>query len=88
MKYKAKIKYTRDEYKLVRHTDFLKRGIIDSNGYIYGYYVDGAIVGKFTDLNDEYTNLEYWCEVDISTLELVKKSTGYLDNLFIDDYFI
>ena len=99
MKYKAKIKYTRDKYRLVRHTDFLERGIIDSDGYIYGYYVDGAIVGKFTDLNDEYTNLEYWCEVDISTLELVKESIfgehitntaprGYLDNLFIDDYFI
>ena len=45
MKYKAKIKYTRDKYRLVRHTGFLERGIIDSNGYIYGYYVDGAIVG-------------------------------------------
>ena len=89
MKYKAKIKYTRDKYRLVRHTDFLEeREIIDSDGYIYGYYVDGAIVGNFTDLNDEYTNLQYWCEVDVDTLELVKESTGYLDNLFIDDYFI
>ena len=94
MKYKAKIKYTRDEYRLVIHTDFLERGIIDSNGYIYGYYVDGAIVGKFTDLNDEYTNLEYWCEVDISTLELVKKSifgehiTNKAPRGYLDDYFI
>ena len=83
MKYKAKIKYTRDNRKLVRHTDFLKRGIIDSNGYIYGYYVDGAIVGKFTDLNDEYTNLQYWCEVDVGTLELVENWMGGLDDLFI-----
>ena len=35
MKYKAKIKYIRDNYRLVRHTDFLEREIIDSNGYIY-----------------------------------------------------
>ena len=82
MKYKAEIKYTRDKYKLVNHTDFLKRGIIDSNGYIYGYYVDGAIVGKFTDLNDEYINLEYWCEVDIDTLELVEKQISDVDDLF------
>lgn len=94
MKYKAKIKYTRDKRKLVRHTDFLERGIIDSNGYIYGYYVDGAIVGKFTDLNDEYTNLEYWCEVDINTLELVKESIWHdlekhnHEHINLDDYFI
>ena len=73
MKYKAKIKYTRDKYRLVRYTGFLERGIIDSDGYIYGYYVDGAIVGKFTDLNAEYTNLQYWCGVDVDTLELVEE---------------
>ena len=94
MKYKAKIKYTRDKLKLVRHTDFLERGIIDSNGYIYGYYVDGAIVGKFTDLNDEYTNLEYWCEVDVDTLELVEESIWHdlekhnHEHINLDDYFI
>ena len=82
MKYKAKIKYTRDKLKIVRHTDFLERGIIDNNGYIYGYYVDGAIVGNFADLNDKYTSLEYWCEVDISTLELVEKQIGEVDDLF------
>ena len=81
MKYKAKIKYTRDKYRLVRHTDFLEERGIDSDGYIYGYYVDGAIVGNFTDLNDEYTNLQYWCEVDVDTLELVEESTSYLDKL-------
>ena len=88
MKYKAKIKYTRDKLKIVRHTDFLERGIIDNNGYIDGYYVDGAIVGNFADLNDEYTSLEYWCEVDVDTLELVKESTDYLKNLSIYDLFI
>ena len=45
--------------------------------------MDGSIVGKFTDLNDEYTNLEYWCEVDVDTLELVEKWIEDLDDLFI-----
>lgn len=41
---------------------------IDSEGYVTGYYVDGLIVGNFAEVNTEYTSLEWWCPVDVSTL--------------------
>lgn len=45
---------------------------MDEDGYIHGWYVDGVIVGKFIDLNDEYATLEFWCPIDIETLEVVE----------------
>ena len=45
---------------------------IDEDGYIVGWYVDGAIVGDFVEFDEEYTSLEFWCKVDVETLEVVK----------------
>lgn len=46
---------------------------IDKDGYVQGYYVDGYIVGDFVEANEEYTSLEWWCPVDVSTLKEVKE---------------
>ena len=45
---------------------------IDEDGYIVGWYVDGAIVGKFVEFEDDYTSLEFWCNVDVETLEVIE----------------
>lgn len=42
---------------------------LNSQGYVEGYYVDGFIVGDFIETNEEYTSLEWWCPVDVSTLK-------------------
>lgn len=69
MKFKAKPKIDKRErkYLLKELKDF-----IDDDGYITGWYVDGAIVGKFVEFNGEYTVNEFWCKVDVETLEVVK----------------
>lgn len=42
--------------------------LLDNDGYISGYYVDGYIVGKISEVTDEYFSPEFWCPVDKSTL--------------------
>lgn len=42
---------------------------LDSDGYVHGWYVDGFIVGKVMESCEEYIALEFWCPVDVSTLE-------------------
>lgn len=42
---------------------------VDAEGYVRGWYVDGFIVGEVIESTEEYINLEYWCPVDVSTLE-------------------
>ncbi|WP_321388694.1 hypothetical protein [uncultured Enterococcus sp.] len=54
---------------------------LDSEGYIHGYYVDGCIVGDFVEVTDEYAALEFWCEVDPDTLQVVKLSTNEWNQL-------
>ncbi|MCW6702121.1 hypothetical protein NH288_08470 [Anaerococcus sp. NML200537] len=69
MMFKAKIQ---DIDKLIKDTDFVRRGkeegYIDENNYIYGYYIDGYIVGPVVDVGDDHIDLDYWCKVDPDTL--------------------
>ena len=67
MKFKAKPLWNTEE------KEFLAKELaqyIDNDGYIHGWYVDGSIVGKFVEFNEEYTMNEFWCKVDIDTLEV------------------
>lgn len=69
MKFKAKPLWKDEE------NEFLAKELkqyIDDNGYICGWYVDGAIVGKFVEFNEEYTVNEFWCKIDLDTLEVVE----------------
>lgn len=66
MKFRAKPKYP-------EQLDELWEDYIDDEGYIIGWYVDGAIVGKFVEFENEYTVNEFWCKVDVSTLEVVEQ---------------
>lgn len=65
MKFKAKPKVMGYEYDFY---DWLLENT-DVDGYIHGYYVDGHIVGKFVEVNNEYTHLEYWVPIQKDTLE-------------------
>lgn len=42
--------------------------------YVYGWYVDGFIVGKVMDSDDEYIALEYWVPVHSETVCLVEEA--------------
>ena len=70
MKFRAKTLFENGENK----DDFKKEfaDFIDKDGYIVGWYVDGAIVGKFIDFDEQYTSLEFWCKVDVETLEVIE----------------
>ena len=70
MKFRAKPLFEKGE----NEDDFKKEfaEFIDEDGYIVGWYVDGAIVGKFVEFGEEYTSLEFWCKVDVETLEVIK----------------
>lgn len=69
MMFKAKIV---DIDKTIKDTDFVikgkEQGYIDENNYVYGYYVDGYIVGPIADVGDDHIDLEYWCKVDPDTV--------------------
>ena len=70
MKFRAKPLFEEDE----NEDDFRKEftDFLDKDGYIVGWYVDGAIVGKFVEFDSEYTVNEFWCRVDVDTLEVVE----------------
>ena len=70
MKFRAKPLFEKDELE----DDFKKEfaDFIDKDGYIVGWYVDGAIVGKIFDFDEEYISLEFWCKVDVDTLEVIE----------------
>ena len=70
MKFRAKPLFEKGE----NIDDFKKEfaEFIDKDGYLVGWYVDGAIVGKFVEFNEEYTANEFWCKVDVDTLEVVE----------------
>lgn len=69
MMFKAKII---DIEKLIKDTDFVikgkEQGYIDENNYVYGYFVDGYIIGPVVDVGDDHIDLEYWCKVDPDTV--------------------
>lgn len=70
MKFRAKPLFKEGENKDEFKKEFAD--FFDKDGYIVGWYVDGAIVGKFFDFDEEYISLEFWCKVDVDTLEVVK----------------
>ena len=70
MKFRAKPLFEKGENDAYFKKEFAE--FIDKDGYIVGWYVDGAIVGDFVEFNEEYTSLEFWCKVDVDTLEVVK----------------
>ena len=45
--------------------------ILEEDGYVHGYYVDGYIVGDVVDATDEWINLSFWCPVDKDSVEVV-----------------
>ena len=70
MKFRAKPLFENGESKEDFRKEFAE--FIDKDGYIVGWYVDGAIVGKFINFDEEYTSLEFWCKVDVDTLEVIE----------------
>ena len=46
--------------------------LLDEEGYVHGYYVDGYIVGDFAEVNEEYTHLEFWVPIEMDTLTQIK----------------
>lgn len=46
------------------------------NGWVYGWYVDGWIVGNYADSDDEWIAFEWWSQV---IPETVGQSTGLND---------
>lgn len=69
MKFKAKPRVMAAGV-LLGDYDWLKE-LLDEEGYVHGYYVDGYIVGKVADATDEYFNPEFWCPIDKSTLAAI-----------------
>ena len=70
MKFRAKPLFEKGENDTYFKKEFAE--FIDKDGYIVGWYVDGAIVGKLVEFNEEYTSLEFWCKVDVETLEVIE----------------
>lgn len=46
--------------------------LMDDEGYIQGWYVDGYIVGDIVEATDEYVIHEFWCPVDKDSVEVVE----------------
>ncbi|ARE09505.1 hypothetical protein [Lactococcus lactis] len=45
--------------------------LLDDEGYVHGYYVDGYIIGGIAEVTDEYFQPEFWCPIDKSTLAAI-----------------
>ncbi|MEY2385993.1 hypothetical protein KGN15_002325 [Lactococcus lactis] len=45
--------------------------LLDDEGYVHGYYVDGYIIGGIAEVTDEYFHPEFWCPIDKSTLAAI-----------------
>lgn len=59
MRFKAKPKEELTEEMFEEDLWSFLQEYIDDEGYIYGWYVNGYIVGKMLEANDEYCSLEY-----------------------------
>lgn len=72
MKFKAKPAYKRCQFAVIGFQDDEPfegfYDLLDADGYVSGYYVDGYIVGKIAEVTNEYFSPEFWCPVDKSTL--------------------
>lgn len=65
-KFKAKMKGSFDIND--KNIDWLKDWV-DDKGYIYGYYVDGYIVGNIDEVTTEDFYVNWWIPVETETLE-------------------
>lgn len=71
MKFKAKPAYKRYQGVVIGFQDEPFEGyydLLDTDGYVSGYYVDGYIIGKIAAVTDEYFQPDFWCPIDKSTL--------------------
>ena len=60
IKFRGKSKLPAEDMKML--------GIEHDNGWVYGYYVDGYIVGPVVESTEEYIALEWWCPVHRETV--------------------
>lgn len=67
MKFRAKPIYDDQDWEA---QPFLE-DLIDEEGYIQGYYVDGYIVGEVIESTDEYITLSFWWPVDKESVEVI-----------------
>ncbi|MEK0398607.1 hypothetical protein [Tetragenococcus halophilus] len=65
MKFKAKPKerFDASEELLLDLMDFL-----DEDGYVQGWYVDGFILGRIEESQEDFICPEFWVDIDTSTL--------------------
>lgn len=56
--------YEDDEY------DEGLKDILDSEGYVHGWYADGYILGDVVEVDPEYIIHEFWIQIDKKTLML------------------
>ncbi len=73
MRFKAKPTEALTKEAVDEDSWFFIKEYIDDEGYIYGWYVDGYIVGKMFEANEEYCSLEYWVSVIEDTVVLVEE---------------
>ena len=71
-KFKAKPAYERHQELAISFLDDEPfegfYDLLDADGYVMGYYVDGYIIGKIAEVTSEYFYPEFWCPIDKSTL--------------------
>lgn len=53
----------------INQQDLDFHSIPHNNGWIEGYYIDGYIVGGIIEANSECVTHEWWCPIEVNTLE-------------------
>lgn len=75
MKFKAKPVYEAPTETIIGYEELEPfegfYDLLDDEGYVHGYYVDGYIIGGIAEVTDEYFHPEFWCPIDKSTLAAI-----------------
>ena len=75
MKFKAKPAYEAPTETIIGYEELEPfegfYDLLDDEGYVHGYYVDGYIIGGIAEVTDEYFQPEFWCPIDKSTLAAI-----------------